>query len=448
MLENGGWVVTWTGQDSSGQGVFQRRYEAVAAFGAGLEDGFGTAGNEVFDALSGGLGTGDTLEAGGGIDTLRMIESGTLDLTAPARFADVEIVQGSSGSDVVVTNAIRLGGVFGLQGGAGRDELRLEAGTYDFTTKFVSGFESITLTGAGSLTFADKATALLAHSQGQSGNVILLGDSFTAGERQKLYDQGIRQVTDADGVHILQPAVASLSAATVQENAGTGSIVGTLSAADPSPGDGKDLRFDLIDGAGGRFAVSGSRIVVANGALLDHETATSHTIRVRVIDEGGITVEKAFTISVDDIPVETMRGTASADRLSGGTSKDVLYGGLGRDTLTGGAGEDIFVFDTKPNKKSNLNKIVDFSVKDDTIWLDNAVFTKLGKAGSATKPAPLKKDFFTVGSKAKDKNDHVVYDKAKGVLYYDADGSGNGKAVEIATLTKKLGLTYKDFFVV
>jgi hypothetical protein len=34
------------------------------------------------------------------------------------------------------------------------------------------------------------------------------------------------------------------------------------------------------------------------------------------------------------------------------------------------------------------------------------------------------------------------------VLYYDADGSGAGKALEIATLTKKLPMTYKDFFVI
>jgi hypothetical protein len=53
-----------------------------------------------------------------------------------------------------------------------------------------------------------------------------------------------------------------------------------------------------------------------------------------------------------------------------------------------------------------------------------------------------------VGSKAKDSNDYLVYDKAKGVLLYDADGSGRGKAVEIATLPKKLSLTYKDLFVI
>jgi len=151
---------------------------------------------------------------------------------------------------------------------------------------------------------------------------------------------------------------------------------------------------------------------------------------------------------VGDIAVETIKGTARADALTGGTSRDVLYGGSGKDTLTGGAGQDIFAFDTKPTKKSNLDKIVDFSVKDDAIWLDNKVFAKLGKAGTEAKPAQMKKDFFTIGSKAKDKNDYVIYDSKKGVLYYDADGFGKGKQVEFATLSKKLKMTEKDFFVI
>ena len=50
--------------------------------------------------------------------------------------------------------------------------------------------------------------------------------------------------------------------------------------------------------------------------------------------------------------------------------------------------------------------------------------------------------------KAKDKNDYVIYNNKKGVLSYDADGSGKGKAVEIATLSKNLKMTYKDFFVI
>ncbi|MGO4573434.1 glycoside hydrolase family 113 [Microvirga sp. 2TAF3] len=142
-----------------------------------------------------------------------------------------------------------------------------------------------------------------------------------------------------------------------------------------------------------------------------------------------------------------LRGTKGKDRLAGGLGNDKLYGKLGNDVLTGGAGKDIFVFDTKPNKKSNFDKIADFNVKDDTLWLDNAVFTKLGK-GTELKPGKLNKAFFTIGDKAKDGNDYLIYNKKTGILSYDADGAGSGKAVEIATLSKNLKLTAADFLII
>jgi Ca2+-binding RTX toxin-like protein len=141
-------------------------------------------------------------------------------------------------------------------------------------------------------------------------------------------------------------------------------------------------------------------------------------------------------------------GTRFNDRLKGAAGDDRLEGAGGKDTLTGNAGKDVFVFDTTLSKRTNLDKIVDFKVRDDSIWLDNAIFAKLGTAGSDARPSQLKKSYFTIGNKAKDKNDYVVYDKAKGVLYYDADGSGAGKQVEIATLSKNLSMTNKDFFVI
>jgi len=60
----------------------------------------------------------------------------------------------------------------------------------------------------------------------------------------------------------------------------------------------------------------------------------------------------------------------------------------------------------------------------------------------------LKKDLSTVESKAKDRDDYIIHGKAKGALFYDADGSGKGKQVEIAALSKKLSLTDKGFFVI
>jgi Ca2+-binding RTX toxin-like protein len=87
-----------------------------------------------------------------------------------------------------------------------------------------------------------------------------------------------------------------------------------------------------------------------------------------------------------------------------------------------------------------VDTITDFRPQDDTIQLENRIFKALKKAGS------LKKDFFTIGTKAKDGNDYIVYDGKKGLLSYDADGAGKGKAILFAKL--KAGLEHKDFFVI
>ncbi|MCB5174849.1 hypothetical protein [Microvirga lenta] len=249
------------------------------------------------------------------------------------------------------------------------------------------------------------------------------------------------------------PTALSLSADSVMENVGAGIVVGTFTAADPNQGD--SFTYTLLDDAGGRFAIQGDRLVVKYGELLDYEQAAFHDIRVRVTDSGNASFDKTFRISVRDNPAETAGGSERSDVLVGGSGKDrltgqdgndKLYGKSGKDVLTGGAGKDVFVFDTKPSKK-NLDKITDFSVADDTIWLDNKVFKKLGKKGSEAKPAKLNKKFFSL-EKAKGKDDYLVYSKKKGILYYDADGSGAGKAVEIAKMAKKLKLTANDFFVI
>ena len=55
---------------------------------------------------------------------------------------------------------------------------------------------------------------------------------------------------------------------------------------------------------------------------------------------------------------------------------------------------------------------------------------------------------FVVGDHALTKDQHVIYDKAKGILYWDEDGSGAKAAVQLATLPKKLLMTAAEFFVI
>ncbi|MBB3020518.1 Tol biopolymer transport system component [Microvirga lupini] len=140
-------------------------------------------------------------------------------------------------------------------------------------------------------------------------------------------------------------------------------------------------------------------------------------------------------------------GRNGSDRIDGSSGNDILWGGTGNDSLKGGDGRDSFVFDTRPNKSSNVDRVYDFKSRDDSIWLDNKYFTKLG-SGSASKPKKVKADMFVEGNKALDAEDRIVYDRKTGALYYDQDGTGSKAQVKIATITTKTKLYHHDFFVV
>nr|WP_246728332.1 calcium-binding protein [Microvirga terricola] len=137
----------------------------------------------------------------------------------------------------------------------------------------------------------------------------------------------------------------------------------------------------------------------------------------------------------------SLTGNALANTLVGNAGSNRLSGGGGRDILTGGAGKDTFVFDVKLSK-ANLVQITDFNVKDDTIQLAKTIFSKIAKKGTLASGA------FWIGSKAHEADDRIIYNKKTGALLYDADGSGKGAAIQIATISKGLGLTHKDFFVI
>ncbi|MFC4175022.1 M10 family metallopeptidase [Microvirga sp. GCM10011540] len=158
-------------------------------------------------------------------------------------------------------------------------------------------------------------------------------------------------------------------------------------------------------------------------------------------------IEQALGGSGDDrilgnTAANLLAGGSGADRLYGFEGNDVLLGGRGNDVLAGGAGRDSFLFDTKLHRSANRDRILDFSPADDTVRLDNSVFTKLGKTGKLPSSA------FWTGKSAHDPSDRIVYDKGKGALLYDADGSGRSAPVVFATLDKNLKITSADFLVV
>jgi serralysin len=137
---------------------------------------------------------------------------------------------------------------------------------------------------------------------------------------------------------------------------------------------------------------------------------------------------------------DVIYGRDGADTLYGGAGNDLLYGGNGLDRLEGGAGADSFVFNTA--LAGSVDTIADFSVVDDRILLENAIFTALTATGTLAGTA------FTVGASATTAAHRILYNSATGQLLYDADGNGAGAAVHFATLSTGLAMTAADFVVI
>jgi hypothetical protein len=95
------------------------------------------------------------------------------------------------------------------------------------------------------------------------------------------------------------PTDIALDNASVPENSPNGTTVGKLTTTDPDTGD--TFAYTLLNDAGGRFALAGNQIVVANSGLLDFEMNPTHTVRVKVTDAGGLSFEKDFVINLTNV---------------------------------------------------------------------------------------------------------------------------------------------------
>ena len=133
-------------------------------------------------------------------------------------------------------------------------------------------------------------------------------------------------------------------------------------------------------------------------------------------------------------------GNAANNTLNGGTGDDILDGGTGTNTLTGGAGNDIFRLTTA----GHTDTITDYNVVNDTIQIENAVYTALNATGTLAAAQFVN----SPSGAAVDSNSIIIYNSSTGKLLYDADGTGAVASVEIAQLTGGLALTNADIFVI
>ena len=174
-------------------------------------------------------------------------------------------------------------------------------------------------------------------------------------------------------------------------------------------------------------------------------TVTGSTASPQASDIGSVTVNRNRSSS-------TLTGTGLGDILIGRNNSDdtvianegndVLIGGTGADRLTGGAGNDIFGFFSSTE---GVDTIFDFSKvggNTDKIYLDDAGFAAIGPSLDVAE--------FLSGAgvtTATTSTQRIIYDLSSGAVYYDADGSSAGAAVQILNLGVNThpNLTASDF---
>ncbi len=303
-------------------------------------------------------------------------------------------------------------------------------------TGIVTGLTGVTLTGT---THADTLNGGAGNDtlyglagndtlNGRAGNDSLFGgsgnDSLAGGDGNDVLDGGIGSDKMAGGAGDDTYYVDSFGD-TVTEAAGAGAdtVVSSLFA------------YVLDNNVENLTLASGAYIGIGNN--LDNKLVGNASGNIL----SGLAGNDTVTGSAGS---DLLFGDDGNDVMDGGAGSDLLIGGAGNDTLSGGLGADTFRFDSALSASNNLDTILGFLSSDDTIQLENSIFTKLTKTGT------LPNAQFHAGADglAKDANDFIVYDTDSGALYYDADGNGAGAAIQFATLVGTPSITAADFFIV
>lgn len=180
---------------------------------------------------------------------------------------------------------------------------------------------------------------------------------------------------------------------------------------------------DTLNGGAGRDALEGG---TGNDTYL-----VSRGDRITELAGGGVDTVRAMLDWTLPAQVENLVlvGAQPVDG-TGNAGSNVIAGNHAANILSGLQGRDTFVFATAPGGEDTVDTITDFRSGTDRIRLDATVFTALSPG--ALMPQQL---YSAHGAtSAADADDRLVYDRASGSLYYDADGTGGVAATLIAVL--------------
>ncbi|GLK67892.1 beta strand repeat-containing protein [Hansschlegelia plantiphila] len=378
-------------------------YDGSTATGNALANQI--TGNVFANVIDGKAGA-DTMAGGGGADTYTVDNAG--DKVVEANVAGPDLVNSS------VTFAL--------------------AGQY---------VEDLTLTGSGNIN--GTGNSLKNHIIGNSGNNVIDGgtdaDTMDGGAGNDTYyvQNAGDQVIEANvtGHDLVKSSVTFSLAGQYAEDL-------TLTGSAKINGTGNSLDNTLT----GNAAVN--TLTGAKGDD-DYYVQNSGDKAMELDGQGDDRVLSSVSYSLAGQFIERLRltgdgdvngtGNSLANTIAGNTGDNVLDGGKGTDRIAGGAGRDTFVF-ANALGASNVDVITDFKAADDTIRLENGVFTGLSTGALASSA-------FYAGTAAHDSSDRIIYDASTGALLFDRDGTGaTYAAVRFATLENHAAISAADFTVV
>jgi Ca2+-binding RTX toxin-like protein len=347
------------------------------------------------DTLIGGAGN-DTFTGGAGNDTFR-VDAGT-DTVTDLVGSDVLVVSAGATANSTVTGAWTAAATTSNAGTANLSSagFGVNLGTATGTNGYAVTNTGAAATFTGSA-FNDSLTGGTGNDSlsGGGGNDSLSGgagddtltggagnDTFTGGAGNDTFrvDAGTDTVTDLVGSDVLVVSAGATANATVT---GAWTAAATTSNAGTAN----------LSSAG--FGVNLGAATGTNGYAVTNMGAAA-----------------------------TFTGSAFNDSLTGGTGNDTLIGGNGNDTLTGGAGTHNFQFSgTAANTTTNRDTLTDYTSGTDKLVFSKAVYGGFANNATTITSAQLvQSTTFTAFTAA---TQRFGYNSTSGILYFDADGSGN-----------------------
>ena len=325
-------------------------------------------------------------------------------------------LNGTSASDVIYG----LGGNDQLTGGAGADHLDGGAGTDTADYRFSPSINGI----QGVYVDLDLNTAHYSDAE---------GDTFTSIEN--IFGSSYHDTLIGNNVANL-----------IRGHAGPDSLYGLGGNDRLEGGDGDD---QLYGGAGvdsmfGGFGDDWYFVTEAGDAVSESAGQGSDRVLTSVSYAlpFGSDIEGLQPTLLSGMAALSLIGNESGNVVAGNNGNNIINGGDGNDQLFGFGGQDAFLFDTPLSAAFNVDDIFDFVVADDTIRLDQDIFSSSLGLGN------ISAGELVIGTAAQDANDRIIYDSTTGALFYDSDGVGGNAAVQFAELTSGLALTNLDFLVV